>query len=159
VDVVALADHVELVEVANALRADQRRDGTPGDLERAAVDGLEIRTGPRVANDIEAALAACHGLQQLLATGANRFHEIITRGRRRAEYSWGPGAAVAGHLREAVAPRLDVDHNRRQGARDGGRGEQDLGDQLGRILVAAGGDAADVPQHANRNVEIGRGDE
>src|ERR1700756_3979311 len=38
VDVIALADHVELVEVADALRADQGRDGAAGDLERAAID-------------------------------------------------------------------------------------------------------------------------
>jgi hypothetical protein len=42
---VALAEDIEPVEIADALRADQRRDSAAGDLERAAVDGLETAPG------------------------------------------------------------------------------------------------------------------
>src|SRR5262245_51182740 len=39
-DAVALAEHVELVEIADALGADQRRHRAADDLERTAIHGL-----------------------------------------------------------------------------------------------------------------------
>src|SRR5258708_2870734 len=106
VDVIALADHVELVEIADALRADQGRDGPAGDLERAAIDRFEIRARPRIADDVEAALAVGDGLQQALVIRAESFEQIIARKPRWIEHHLGHRATLALHLLETMATLL-----------------------------------------------------
>src|SRR5579883_3170296 len=157
VHAVAPGEHEELEEITDALRADQGRDRPAGDAERASIDGLEVRPGPRVADDEEPRRPPREPPAQALGLGRVVEAKVAAAERRWIEHDLRHRAAVDMHLLEMLAAACDIDHDRRERTRDRGRGEQDLGDKLRRIPSAARGDRAEVPQHADRHVEVGRG--
>src|SRR5689334_18023136 len=118
VDAVALGEQVELVEIADALRADQGRDRAAGNRERAAVDGLEVGPRSRIADDVEPERPLRDGCAQALGLRRMIEPEVVAAEGRRIKHDLRHRTAVYMHFMEMVAAAFDIHHDRRERARD-----------------------------------------
>src|SRR5512145_2069542 len=144
-DPVLLRHQIDAVEVADPLRVDQRGDRPPDDAERVAFHAGPVGIEPRVAYDV--------GMS--LALNARRAAHVLNVERRRVEEYLSHRPAIDMHLLVLLAVDLHVDHDRRKGAGDGRRRDQDLAEQFGRLGMPANCDFADIPDHRLTSVEIG----
>ena len=142
---VAPGGDVNAVHIADALRADERGDGTPGDRPQAALDRLPRGTQLRVADQV-------HVRTTLRIETLRNAAPVQTK---RIKKDLRGHTPVYMQLIVALPLGLDLNYHRREDGGDGGRGQYDVLYELQGVGDTAGGDARDIPHDRPVGIEIG----